>query len=220
MATTVDELLARYVKETHPWIDTDSAFFIALSQAVRTQLSQILTDVEALPDWQRSGTPLLRVAESWKLFLSGSQSNHDILTLLEQIFAIHSRRGSVPGIAFDTETLLNYPPNLYYLDSLEWYLGITFPGQKEYIGPGALPDGAGHTCLEETTKIGLYNILCLGIDTAIIVQYFNDTGRTDAEVEGIVLQEFVPPRVAVDFQPFTYPPAPLLMFEQELGMFQ
>ncbi len=212
--STPDSLIERYLKETHSWIDTGSDFFVAFSAALRDQLNALQTSADGLQDWLKSGRPLRNLVRSWNIFFSESLSDGDLLRVLERVYEIHRQRGTVGGVDQDVAILLNYPANIYYYTDLEWYLGCTYPNQTEPIGPATkTPDGVGTDCIDVVPLPGRYNIVCFGLDSAIILQYFNDTQRTDREVERIIFEEFCPVRTAIELIPQTDAPADTLMFE-------
>lgn len=191
-----DSILRRLLGETHPWLEQDSPFFIAFSNALRTQLDYIDTLISEYQEYLDTGIPLRNLAESFLIFPANGASDAEVLGYIAQVFDIHEERGTQDGIEADITRLLNSAPTVAFKEDIQWYLGVTFPDQTDYVGAPSESAGDG----DGTADDGNLNILCYGIDSAIIVQYTNDTHRTNNEIANIILRHFIPTRVVVDLQ--------------------
>jgi len=98
-------------------------------QACNDVIGELSDGVDGLPTYTRSGNPLKEQAKSWKIFLSGYETDAEILTLLAKVYEIHQARGSQPAVQDEVSRLANARADVLLFGEQEvgWWADITYP---------------------------------------------------------------------------------------------
>ena len=117
------------LKKNLPPFIIENDILNGLLQAFADGLGNLEDGVTGLLTYTQSGRPLKQLAKSWKIFLSGYETDAEILALIANVYQIHQARGTQLGIEDEVGRLANAHADVLLFGEQEvgWWADITYP---------------------------------------------------------------------------------------------